>query len=128
MGNDTALSIPLAIDAGLGQLGRNGLLITPEYGACVRLCKVFTDMPLVPDRPLDFGLTEFCRTCDKCSQACEAGAISTDPEPSFDVACPSNNSGIKRWAVNADRCYEFWAENTAACSNCIAACPFSKIG
>ncbi len=127
MGNDTALSIPLAIDAGLGQLGRNGLLITPEYGACVRLCKVFTDLPLVADRPIDFGLTDFCRTCDKCSQACKAGAISTDPEPSFDVACRSNNLGIKRWAVNADRCYEFWAENTAACSNCISACPFSKI-
>ena len=127
MGNDTALSIPLAIDAGLGQLGRNGLLITSEYGPCIRLCKVFTDMPLVTDRPIDFGLTTFCRTCDRCSEACGADAISTDTEPTFDVACPSNSPGIKRWAVNADRCYEFWAENTAACSNCIAACPFSKI-
>jgi len=128
MGNDTALSIPLAIDAGLGQLGRNGLLVTPEYGACIRICKVFTDMPLVPDQPIDFGLTDFCKTCDRCVTACEAGAISADPEPSFDVASPSNNLGIKRWAVDADRCYEFWAKNTAACSNCIAACPFSKIG
>ena len=127
MGNDTALSIPLAIDAGLGQLGRNGLLVTPEYGPRIRLCKVFTDMPLVADQSIDFGLTTFCKTCDRCSSACEADAISTDPEPTFAVACPSNNPGIKRWAVNADRCYEFWAENTVACSNCIAACPFSKI-
>jgi hypothetical protein len=41
-GNDTAFSIPLAVDAGLGEMGRNGLLITPEYGPRVRLCKVFT--------------------------------------------------------------------------------------
>jgi len=127
MGNDTALSIPLAIDAGLGQLGRNGLLITPEFGPRIRLCKVFTDMPLVADKPIDFGLTAFCKTCDRCSIACEADAISTDPEPTFEIACPSNNHGIKRWPVNADRCYEFWAENSAACSNCITACPFSKI-
>lgn len=127
MGNDTALSVPLAIDAGLGQLGRNGILATPEFGSCVRLCKVFTDLPLVPDKPIDFGLTGFCRSCTKCSDACEADAISAAPEPSFETACPSNNVGIERWAVNADRCYEFWAKNTAACSNCISACPFSKI-
>ncbi len=125
MGNDTALSIPLAVDAGLGQLGRNGLLITPEYGSCIRLCKVFTDLPLEPDQPVDFGLVETCRDCRRCADACEADAISTVRDPSFDVACPSNNTGILRWAVNADRCYDFWAKNTAACSNCIAACPFT---
>jgi epoxyqueuosine reductase len=127
MGNDSALSIPLAIDAGLGQLGRNGLLITPEHGPCVRLCKVFTDLPLVPDRPIDFGVTEYCTTCDRCVEACEAGAISSDSEPSYEIVCASNNPGVKRWAVNADRCYQFWAENSAACSNCIAACPFANI-
>jgi len=126
MGNDTALSIPLAIDAGLGQMGRNGILTTPEYGSCIRLCKVFTDLPLAPDRPIDFGLTETCKSCTRCAEACEAGAISTDPEPSFAAACPSNSPGILRWPVNADACYAFWTENTAACSNCIVACPFTK--
>jgi len=125
MGNDTALSIPLAIDAGLGQLGRNGLLITAEYGPCVRLCKVFTNLPLEADRPSDFGLTDFCRTCTRCADACEGEAISTSREPSFETACPSNNAGIERWAVNADKCFDFWIRNTAACSNCIAACPFT---
>ncbi|MBU0595790.1 hypothetical protein KJ567_03800 [Candidatus Bipolaricaulota bacterium] len=57
MGNDTALSIPLAVDAGLGQLGRNGLLVTQQFGPCVRLCKVFTDLPLASDAPRDFGVT-----------------------------------------------------------------------
>ena len=126
MGNDTALSIPLAIDAGLGQLGRNGLLITPEYGPCVRLCKLFTDLPLEPDRPIDFGVTDACRDCHQCADACEAGAISDAREPSYDIACPSNSPGVLRWAVDADRCYNFWVGNTAACSNCIAACPFTS--
>jgi len=124
--NDTALSIPLAINAGLGQLGRNGLLVTPQYGSRIRLCKVFTDLPLVLDQPIDFGLTEFCRTCQRCADACEAGAISRDPDPSYSVACVSNNHGIKRWAVNADQCYAFWQKNGASCSNCIAVCPFAK--
>jgi epoxyqueuosine reductase len=125
MGNDTALSIPLAIDAGLGQLGRNGLLVTQEFGPCVRLCKVFTDLPLEPDGPVDFGLGETCRTCTRCAEACEAEAISSRREPSYETVCPSNRPGVLRWAVDADRCYDFWIRNTAACSNCVAACPFT---
>jgi epoxyqueuosine reductase len=125
MGNDTALSVPLAIDAGLGQLGRNGLLITPEYGPRVRLCKLFTDLPLEPDTPADFGLGDTCRGCRRCADACEAEAISDAREPSYEIACPSNNAGILRWAVHADRCYDYWIRNTAACSNCISACPFT---
>ena len=74
-GNDMSLSIPLAIDTGLGQLGRNGLLITPEYGPRVRLCKVFTDPPLEPDSPIDFGVNDFCRRCRLCADACEVDAI-----------------------------------------------------
>ena len=52
--NDSALAIPLAIKAGLGEYGRHGLLITREYGPRVRLGKVFTDMPLAhrPARPV----------------------------------------------------------------------------
>jgi epoxyqueuosine reductase len=126
MGNDTALSIPLAIDAGLGELGRNGLLITPQYGPCVRLCKVFTDLPLEAGKPIEFGVTDFCRRCGKCAEACEAGAISSDPEPSFATTCPSNNPGILRWAVNKDKCYSFWVDNGGDCSTCIAVCPFTS--
>jgi len=126
MGNDTALSIPLAIDAGLGELGRNGLLITPEYGSCVRICKLFTDLPLKPDKPIEFGVTDFCKNCNKCAEACDADAIQTVDEPSFKILCPSNNKGILRWAVDHDKCYKFWIENGAECSNCIAACPFFR--
>lgn len=125
MGNDTALSIPLAIDAGLGELGRHGLLITPQFGPCLRLCKVFTNIPLVPDKPITFGVTEFCRKCNKCAEACEVEAIQKEREPSRRILCPSNNTGVVRWAVNHDECYRFWIENGGDCSKCIAACPYT---
>ena len=125
MGNDTALSIPLAVDAGLGEMGRNGLLITPEYGSCVRLCKVFTDLPMLPDGPITMGIEAACRMCRRCAEACEVGAISKAPEPSFDVACVSTRRGVRRWAVNSDLCYTFWMDNGTSCSACIAACPLT---
>jgi len=124
-GNDTALSIPIAIDAGLGQVGRNGLLTTRDHGARVRLCKVFTDMPLLHDEKVDFGLTDYCRKCKRCAEACENEAISFDDEPSFKTYSDSNNKGIYRWAVNVDKCYEFWTDNGGECSTCISVCPFN---
>ncbi len=74
-GNDTAIDIPLAIDAGLGELGRNGLLITEKYGPRVRISKVFSELPLVPDEPVDFGVTRFCLACEKGARHCPAQAI-----------------------------------------------------
>ncbi|HZK40171.1 MAG TPA: reductive dehalogenase [Atribacterota bacterium] len=123
--NDTALSIPLAISAGLGQLGRNGLLMTPEYGACIRLCKVLTDMPLNIDKPIDFGLTEFCKQCLACARTCPADAISFE-DRTFTGVCESNNSGVEKWYVDTVKCLRFWQTNGAACSNCIATCPFTE--
>jgi len=123
MGNDSALSIPLALAAGLGQLGRNGLLITPEHGAAVKICKVFTDMNLKPDTPSSPTLTKSCRNCKLCAEACEVDAISKKRNPLYRTACPANNEGILRWPVDHYRCYEFWLENGSDCSTCIAACP-----
>jgi epoxyqueuosine reductase len=124
-GNDTALSIPLAIDAGLGELGRNGLLITPQYGSRVRLCKILTDLPLEPDKPIEFGVKEFCKKCKLCAEHCKAGAISMDDEPSFEVTCRSNNPGALKWYVNVERCYLYWCENGVDCSTCIKVCPYN---
>lgn len=129
-GNDTALSIPLAIDAGLGALGRNGLLLTPEYGPRVRICKVFTDMPLIAD-DMNLGFVKkvekFCKTCYKCAEACETDAITKEVNPTFEPATISNNSCVKKYYVDVEKCFEFWIENSGDCGNCIAACPFSKI-
>ena len=115
-----------AIKTGLGQMGRHGLLITREYGSCVRLCKVFTDLPLAVDQPVEDGLLDFCKGCTRCASACPGEAISFDEKPSYRVVCTSNNPGVKRWAVNVDKCYNFWMENGSGCSKCIAACPYTQ--
>lgn len=73
--NCTALSIPLAIDAGLGELGRNAKLIHPVFGPMARICKVITDLPLEPDVPVVTGASVFCETCGKCADGCPARAI-----------------------------------------------------
>jgi epoxyqueuosine reductase QueG len=76
------------------------------------------------DKPITFGVTDYCKSCKKCIEACEADAIQTEVNPSFNISCSSNSQGIFRWAVNHDKCYNFWIENGGDCSNCIAACPF----
>jgi reductive dehalogenase len=124
MGNDTALSIPLAIDAGLGELGRHGLLITKKYGPCVRLCKIFTDLPMAVDKPIEFGVRRFCENCRNCAESCEADAIQFEKKPSFKAPSKSNSKGVLRWAVDHEKCYKFWIKNGGDCSNCIAACPY----
>jgi reductive dehalogenase len=129
-GNDTALSIPLAVDAGLGALGRLGLLITPEYGPRVRICKVYTDLPLISDNPNSKfinKITKFCRSCLKCAESCVTKAISDEKDPTFKGYNISNNPGVKKYYIDGEKCFEFWVENSSDCGNCIAACPFSKI-
>jgi reductive dehalogenase len=82
-GNGTGLSVPLAVQAGLGQFGRNGLLINPKYGQRVRICKVYTDFPMNIDTPKDFGVTQFCRVCKKCAKYCPSQSIPYD-EPTWE--------------------------------------------
>ncbi len=121
-----SLIIPQAIDAGLGELGRHGQLINPELGSCFRITTVLTDMPISVDKPIKFGVAEFCRTCMKCAESCPSKSISFDKEPSYDIKCPSNNPGMKKWYVNGWSCFKFWIENGSDCANCIAACPYNK--
>jgi epoxyqueuosine reductase len=122
-GNDTAQNIPLAIDAGLGQLGRCGLMVSPQFGPRQRLCKVFTDLPLRPDQPIDFGLHSFCPKCGICAKYCPAGAIRRGDRTTEPTSI-SNRPGILRWPVDVVKCHLFWLANGSSCSNCLAACPW----
>ena len=124
-GNDVACNIPIAIDAGLGEIARNGLLVTPEFGPRVRLANILTNLPLLPDKPIEFGVREFCRICKKCSKKCPSKAIDSG-EPSDIEHNISNRTGINTWHINAEKCLSFWAENGTDCSNCIKVCPFNK--
>jgi epoxyqueuosine reductase len=122
--NDTALSVPLAVQAGLGEYGRLGLLITKEFGPRVRISKIFTDLPLQVDKPIKFGVQEFCRICFSCSTYCPMRAIPTG-EPSLETHSISNSCGVKKWTVDVEKCFEMWANQGTDCSICIRVCPYN---
>jgi len=123
--NDTALSVPLAIDAGLGELSRIGILITPQFGPRQRLCKVITDLPLQPDHPIEFGVTQFCSICGKCARECPSQAID-DGERTMEVDSISNNPGVLKWPVSAEKCRDFFSKIGTNCGVCIRVCPYNK--
>ncbi len=124
--NDLGLNIPMAIDAGFGEQGRNGKLVTPEFGPSLRLCKVVTDLPMLYDSPIHFGVTEFCEVCKKCADECPAHAISTG-ERSWSRDSVSCSQGHFTWHLNNEACRKYWDLGLAAnCTSCIRACPFTK--
>jgi len=123
--NNTGLSIPEAISAGLGRLGRCCLLVTPQYGPNVRIAKVITDMPLAYDSPIDFGLTNFCNNCKKCVQACPPQALPYGPEE-WEGFSISEITGVYKWQRYAEKCYRWWGQTGATCGICIRVCPWSN--
>ena len=124
--NDTAGAIPYAIQAGLGEYGRNGLLITPKYGPRLRLGKVFTDMPLAHDAPVRFGVKEFCAQCNLCAKGCPAKAISFGCGNTEEVHNRSNIKGIRKWSTDAEKCFSYWTQINTDCSVCIRVCPYNR--
>jgi len=123
--DDVVITVPLAMQAGLGQLGRNGLLITPQYGPRVRLSVVLTDLPLVADKPIDFGVTEFCTACKKCAQMCPSGSI-LHGERTVEPNNISNASRELKWPQNGETCLMRAARDRYPCSTCISVCPYNK--
>ena len=108
---------PVAHDAGLGELGRMGYLISPRLGARIRLGAVTTDLPLIPDRPIVFGVQDFCKICKKCAINCPSKAI---PEGEKIIV-----RGTEKWQLNIERCIHFWRVAGTDCGICMKVCPYS---
>lgn len=125
-GNDLGQSVPMAIDAGLGELSRTGRMIHPSFGMNIRLCKVVTDLPMTPDKPIDFGVMEFCKTCKRCAEACPGGAISMETEPFWQTLGEWNQPGKKVWHEDAAKCLSTWRKLGTGCSICVRVCPYTK--
>lgn len=124
--NDSSQAIPYAIQAGLGEYGRNGLLITKDFGPRVRIGRIHTDMPLVHDKPKSFGVRQFCdTTCRRCADSCPPQAISHDA-PTAEVPTQSQMKGIVKWQVHPERCFKFWANQGTECGICMRVCPYNK--
>jgi len=117
-GNYLVVAPLVAEDAGLGEIGRKGILITKEYGSRVRLGIVTTDMPLIPDKKQEFGIKEFCKICKKCVKTCPGKAI---PEGDMELI-----DGKIRWQIKQENCYAAWRRIGTDCGVCLSACPFSQ--
>jgi epoxyqueuosine reductase QueG len=112
------LHIPLALNAGLGQLGKHGSMISREYGSNFRLATVVTDLPLAADKPIDLGVDDLCISCRRCTTDCPPGAINDSK---------MMVRGVMKWYVDFDMCVPYFSE-TAGCAICIEVCPFSEPG
>ncbi|MCM0647696.1 4Fe-4S dicluster domain-containing protein [Clostridium swellfunianum] len=108
----------VARDAGLGQIGRNGVLTTKDYGSRVRLGVVTTNLELITDKPFDFGLHDFCELCGNCAVICPGKAIPKDSMKEI--------NGLKRWQITQENCYNLWRNIGTDCGICLAGCPFSQ--
>ena len=122
--NDTALVVPYAIKAGLGEYGRNQMVLTPQFGPRVRFSKIFTDMPLDVDVVRDLGLTKYCHNCTICAEACPPKALPKG-EPKVGSDSPSTLKGVKKWSANCEACFGYWAKLKTDCAICMRVCPFN---
>jgi reductive dehalogenase len=118
MRNYGVLVVPVAVDAGLGEVGRCGYLIHPRLGANLRLACVTTDLPLALDSPLDLGVQHFCDACLKCATTCPSGAIPEGHKVEV--------RGVRKWQIDAEKCLIYWGHLGSACTICQAVCPWSK--
>ena len=117
-GNYRVVAPLVARDAGLGEIGRMGLLMTPNLGPRVRLGVVTTDLPLIPD-PAGYSapVLDFCRVCKKCAENCPVRAIPTSGREEID--------GALRWRIDQETCYRYWCVTGTDCARCMATCPYS---
>jgi len=118
-GNYLVVAPLVAEDAGLGEIGRKGILITREFGPRVRLGVVTTNIPLICDEASEFGIKDFCRVCKRCVRTCPGKAI---PEGDMEII-----DGIKRWRIEQEKCYGMWRRLGTDCGVCLSACPFSQV-
>ncbi len=108
----------IAYQAGLGELGRIGILVTEQFGPRVRLGLVTTDLPLIPDGPRSFGLMDFCEFCRKCAEVCPSRAIPLGPKEEV--------RGVVKWQLDYEKCYIYWRKIGTDCGLCLYSCPYSK--
>lgn len=113
----STLLVPLAINAGLGELGRHNLLIAHQYGTRVRIGAVLTSFELKADQPRAVGAKAFCEKCKKCADNCPPKALSHSGRIRI--------RGVAKWPTKVEACYTWWRTIGTDCGICMATCPFS---
>ncbi|MEM7241651.1 MAG: reductive dehalogenase domain-containing protein [Pseudomonadota bacterium] len=117
------LQPPLLLLSGLGEVSRIGeVILNPYLGPRLKSGVVTTDMPMVHDRPIDFGLQNFCESCNKCARECPSGAITAGPKLMF--------NGYEIWKSDSQKCatYRITTKGGAMCGRCMKTCPWNLEG
>ena len=108
-------AIPVFYEVGFGELGRHGSLIHPELGSNFRPGFVTTDLPVAYDTPNEFGVQDYCMSCNLCRNNCPGDAI---PDEYI------TTNGIKRWLTDIDKCYPISRFRESYCHICVDVCPY----
>ena len=117
-GNYELICPLVARDAGLGEIGRMGLLMTPKLGPRVRIAVVTTDIPLVISKRNNLSSAiDFCGICKKCAEVCPSRSISFEDRKKIE--------GVLRWQINSESCFTYWCTTGTDCGRCMAVCPYS---
>lgn len=108
----------VARDAGLGELGRIGLLMTPDLGPRVRIAVVTTDFPLETEENANHNsILDFCTICEKCADTCPSKAVPTGNMKDI--------SGAMRWQISQEKCFNYWTKIGTDCGRCVSVCPYA---
>jgi len=111
--------VPLAQKAGLGVIGKHGLLISDkEFGPSLRLAAVYTDidnLPFAQENP-HMWVRDFCNSCNKCVRSCPANAI-------YKNSIAINGNENTRQCIDNSKCATPFA-NDYGCTICVKSCKF----
>lgn len=116
--NGLVLYPPLAQMAGLGWMGLNGIIITPEYGPRVRLAAVFTSIQNLPESgPNQHSwVRDFCENCRICHRICPPGAYYDNP---------IEHEGGQMTYIKNELCFPYF-NLYHGCSVCVKVYPFNQ--
>jgi len=110
--------IPMFVQAGLGQLGANGQLLSPHFGSRARLQIIFTNAKVTHDQPVDYGIHKFCQECQVCVQRCPGRALMQEKVW---------YRGVEKNKLVFKRCRPVMARYLG-CGICMKVCPIQKYG
>lgn len=111
---------PLLLLAGIGEVSRAGIILNPFLGLGYKAAAVLTHMPLAPDKPVDFGLQDFCRRCRICAENCPSKAIPMGDKVMY--------NGYETWKLDTRRCasFNFTNRRGTMCNRCVKSCPWTR--
>ena len=116
--DNSAAYIPMFVNAGLGQLGANGQLLSPHFGSRARIMIVTTDAPVTYDEPIDYGFHQFCNICQVCVNRCPGRAL---------VKEKVWWRGVEKNKLIYERCRPVMARYLG-CAVCMKVCPIQRYG